>query len=153
MTIETKVQIEVLKRLEKEKSLSWYAEDEKWIYITTNGYYGIRIPKDKFFLNCAFMKPMQVLASSFSSNQLSESHELTITDEMRNIGVGTGVILRCKQFDTCIRSKFLKKIFKKKCKLYSKDNKSSIYFVLDGEIYAVAMPIDISKKDKNYAEV
>ena len=147
MTIETKIHIDVLKRLETEKSLSWYAKDEKWVYITTNGYYGIRISKYKFFLNCAFMKPMQAMVSHFSSDQLIESYELTITDEIRNIGAGTGVILRCKKFDTCIRSKILKKIFKKKCKLYSKDNKSSIYFVLNGEIYAVVMPVYISKKE------
>ncbi len=35
MTLETKLQIEVLKLLEDKHLASWYAEDKKYIYITT----------------------------------------------------------------------------------------------------------------------
>lgn len=153
MTLETKLQIEMLKLLEDKHSASWYAEDKKYIYITTNGIYGIRIPKNKFFLNCDYMKPMPMLISNFIPDRTDKLHRLTITDEKLDMVIGTGTILRCSQFDTCINSKILKKIFKKKCRLYSKDSKSPVYFVLKDEIYAVVMPIDMSKKDRNHVEV
>lgn len=143
MTLETKMQIDALKILEKGSvGPAAFAEDENFVYLTVNGCCAYRIPKPHFFLNCDFLKPVASLASSFSSLALDHTCELTVTDDMRVLTQKGDIVrtLKGDNFYTYINVDCLKKFSVKGCKLYAKSNKSAIYFVTDSEIYAVVMP-------------
>lgn len=148
MTLETKMQIEALKALEKDGYKPALDEDEKFVYFTTNGYCAYRISKDHFFLNRDFLNHTTSLASSFSSIMLDKAFELAVTNEMWVLQKGKIVrTLRCKTFESYINYDYLKMISMKGCKMYAKNEKSAILFVNDGEIYAVCMPVNLKKAD------
>lgn len=148
MILETKMQIEALKTLEKDEHKPAFDEDEKFVYFTTNGYCAYRILKDHFFLNRDFLNHTTNLASMFSPMMLDKAFELAVTNEMWVLQKGKIVrTLRCKTFDSYINYDYLKMISMKGCKMYAKNEKSAILFVNDGEIYAVCMPVNLKKAD------
>ena len=56
-------------------------------------------------------------------------------------GKNTKAVLVCDEFESWINADFFKTLSKKGCKMYAEDAKSTVYFVLDGRIYAVCMPL------------
>lgn len=150
MELGTKVQAEAIKALEKgEKESIRYAEsqDGKWVYITVNGFYAVRIAGDCFWLDKEKIRSMPTLSKNFLYEKVSNAQELKTLGEMKRLDRSRTVdIFQGSSFDVCVDSKHLKLLSKDGCKLYAKDEKSPIYFVLKGEIYAVVMPV--SKKNK-----
>lgn len=143
MTLETKIQTETMNFLDDEKRASC-AEYENFVYLTL-AYYAIRIPKGRFYLNTDMLRKGS--ADIFSPEALDKTEKLEISEGMRKIGKATVTLLKCDKFTTGINEKFLKLLTKRGCTLYAKSEKSAIYFVINGEIYAVCMPVNLKKAD------
>lgn len=148
MTLETKIQIEALKALEKNKYKPAFAEDENFVYLTVNGYYVYRIPKQYFYLNRDSINHNTSFVSSFSPIMLDKACRLTVTDTMQKLENGKVVtVLKADKFNSYISSDHLKLLTLNGCELYAKSEKSAICFVAGGDIYAICMPVMIRKAD------
>lgn len=146
MTIETKLQIEALKAMEKNEKTPGYAEDEDYVYLSTDGYRATCIAKQDFFLDTDKLQLSENLSENFDSVNLADTYKLSVTDEMRKIKSGTITLLKCEEFRTWINTDFLNPYLKIGYKPYAKSEISPIYFVLSSEIYAVVMPIKLEKE-------
>ena len=145
MTIETKLQIEALKILDRGEKAPCYAKDEECFFLALNGTYIFRICDEPFSLNPEVLNEVPSLTSHFKSSNILGTQELTVTNEMRKLDNAVGVLLKCDDFTTCIDEKFLKMFMDRSCKLYAKDEKSVIYFFRNNKIYAAVMPISLKK--------
>lgn len=148
MKLETKVQLEALKLLEKGIEPK-YAEssDGKKIYITLNGFWAICIDKDKLWLDKEKIKPMPSISDFFDDTKILDASELKISNTLHRLpNDEIGDILSGNGFDICIKSKYSKLLHKNDCEMYAKDKNSAVYFVLDGEIYAIVMPINMHEE-------
>lgn len=148
MTVETKLQIEALKKLEKDKNAIRYAKNEESLYLTLDGTYAFRFCEEPFYLNLGVLKEEPSLTSYFNSDSLSATYELTITNEMRKLSNATGVLLKCEKFTTCVNERLLKMFMDSFCKLYAKSEKSIVYFARNNGIYAVVIPINLGKQER-----
>lgn len=143
MKIELKMQIDALKQLAKTnvKTPRYFDNGEGWIYFSLDGYTAVRIHKSDFWLDREKLRIGEGLRSVFENFSALEESELALTDEIRALVKGTGNILKCKDFETCINSDFLKPFSKSGYKMYAKNEKSVIHFVLGDTIFAAVMPI------------
>ncbi len=145
MTIETKLQIEALKMLDKGENKPRYAKNGECFFLSLNGTYAFCICDEPFRLNPEILEEMPSLAQFFSPDKLLGTSELTVTNEMRKLTHAVGVLVKCDDFTTCIDEKLLKMFMDRSCRLYAEDENSTIYFVHNDKIYAAVMPICLEK--------
>lgn len=139
MTLETKIQIEVLKMDTEKISRVRYGEGSRAVYLTPNNYYCVRIPESLFMLDRSKLAPMKSLGKFFEfikddAKQLAFKHSI-------DDGKGTKAILACDEFEIHIKADFFKLLSQKGCKIYAENEKSKVVFTMNGSIYAVCMPI------------
>lgn len=143
MKIDLKMQIDALKQLAKTnaKTPHYFDKGDGWIYFTLDGYMAVRIHESDFWLDREKFHINKGLRSVFENFSALEESELTLTDEIKALVKGTGNILKCKDFETCIRSDFLKPFSKSGYKMYAKNEKSVIRFVLGDTVFGAVMPV------------
>lgn len=144
MKLEIKMQTEALKALDKGQTVN-YAEDEYHVFITLDGSSAVSIMKLDFFLDTKQMDLSKSLIGYFDPSKLADTHLLDISGDMKKVKNRILTALDYKGFRTYIDSEYLKKFCKPDCKLYAKDEKSPIYFVVHGDIYAIAMPVNTKR--------
>lgn len=142
MNIETKIQIEALKELEKTyRRPPSFCEDEKgWIYFTINGFSAVRIDSKEFWLDKNKLCNVEPLSNIFSED-MSSKKKLVLTNVFYQHEKTNYNMLKCDEFKTYINNKIFKLLYKDGCEMYAKDNKSKVYFVVNNEIYACIMPL------------
>lgn len=143
MKIEFKMQIDALKQLAKTntKTPNYFDNGDGWIYFTPDGYVAVRIHESNFWLDREKLHINKRIRSVFENFSALEESELTLTDEIKALVKGAGNILKCKDFETCIRSDFFKSFSKSGCKMYAKNEKSVIHFVLGDTVFGAVMPV------------
>lgn len=147
MTIETKLQIEALKLLGNFETVHVAPDpNNECFYIAVDKYSAVRVPMYGFHLGGESLSPMPRLIAMFDSSKIGESEKLTDTNTLKISQKDTLHILKCEKFTTYINEKYYKKFFKNGCELYAESEKKIICFVLDGEIYAIVMPVTLPKE-------
>lgn len=147
MKIETKIQIDALKQLENDKNKKpCYAEGTNGlIYFCPEGVWAMKIYDSDFWIDKSKLKTMESLPNNFNACNLSNTSKLEVTNNLIRLEKGTVTILRGDKFQTHINDKYLKLLYRNCCEIYAKNEKSIIYFVLDDEIYACVMPVNMEK--------
>ncbi len=142
MILEEKIQVEAIKLLDGPDAKSrcvQYSEGDRAVYLTVNGYYAVRIPESIFWLDRNKLRCTNSIKSLFKG--LPDTAKELLFKHSIGDGKSTKAVLACDEFETWINAGFFKLLSQKTCKMYATDAKSPIFFVRNGLIYAVCMPL------------
>lgn len=146
--LEKKIQIEVLKRLEKKLPVS-YASDNDHIYLTADGKSAVKIPNDSFFLDKSKIKENKSLIDIFNVST-EDLYKLKETNYTRKYNDGiTKRFYVVENYDNVyVNKKLLKKFSFERTEFFASKNTRFVYLALDKEIYALVLSIPFCKPEE-----
>jgi len=141
MKIELQIQIDALKMLftQKDDNPAYDDSNEGCVYLTTSGFWAVRIPEEDFWLDKSKLQPASLTRFLKESISYAKEVHLKRFDTDKNLKP-TLAVLSNDTCETTINAKTLKLLSKDGCKLYTKGSNAVIYFMLDDEVYAFCMP-------------
>lgn len=146
MTLETKIQFEALRRLDRNLPVS-YAKSDGFTYLTTDGYSTVKIPDDSFFLDTSKIKENRAISDIF--NDSGNLYRISGTKDLRIYSKGVAKLFVSDEEDVWADEKLFKKLTVSNAELFTDSKTKYIYFVKDKAVYAILLSIRFCKSEDN----